>query len=91
MELAHGKITLSQWGNSKALRLPANLSNILNFNVDDKLQLKVEICEETGEKRLVIDKIKPQPQTIEELFKGYEDDGIRAAIIEFEAVGNELW
>ena len=94
MEIAREEITLSQWGNSKALRLPATLVNILNFSVDDKLQLNVEVNENTGEKRLIIGKTKAPaqtPQTIEELFKGYKGEPFQAKIQEFEAVGNELW
>ena len=97
MEIAREEITLSQWGNSKALRLPATLANVLNFNVNDRLQLNVEISEITGEKRLIIGKVvKPQhilhpPQTIEELFRDYKGKPFQAEIQEFEAKGNELW
>jgi len=94
MEVAREEITLSQWGNSKALRLPATLANLLNFNVDDKLQLNVEISKATGEKRLIVDKIEKTtqtPQTIQELFKDYKGGAFQAEIQEFEAMGNELW
>ena len=94
MEIAREEITLSQWGNSKALRLPATLVSILNYNVDDKLQLKVEVNEITGEKRLIIGKAAvpaQTPQTIEELFKDYKGKPFQAKIQEFEAIGNELW
>ena len=90
MELVHDEITLSQWGNSKALRLPAALANLLNFNVDDKLQLNVMVDEATGEKRLVVEKYTP-PRTIEELFKDYDGESFQAKIQEFSALGNELW
>ena len=94
MEIAREEITLSQWGNSKALRLPAKLVSILDFSVDDKLQLNVEVNENTGEKRLIIGKAAVPthaPQTIEELFKDYKGESFQAKIQEFEAVGNELW
>jgi antitoxin component of MazEF toxin-antitoxin module len=94
MEIAREEIYLSQWGNSKALRLPATLVRILNFNVDDKLQLNVDLNEITGEKRLIIGKAAVQaqtPQTIEELFKDYKGKPFQAKIQEFEAIGNELW
>ena len=94
MQIAREEITLSQWGNSKALRLPATLANILNFNVDDRLQLDVEVSEVTGEKRLIIGKnatAPHTPQTIAELFKDYKGEPFQAKIQEFEAVGNELW
>jgi len=94
MEIAREEITLSQWGNSKALRLPAALVSILNYNVDDKLQLNVELNETTGEKRLIVGKTAAPaqiPQTIAELFKDYKGEPFQAKIQEFEAVGNELW
>ena len=94
MEIVREEITLSQWGNSKALRLPASLASVLNFNVDDKLRLNVEISEVTGEKRLVVDKVSISsqiPKTIEELFKDYKGESFQAEIQEFEATGNELW
>ena len=90
MELAHDEITLLQWGNSKALRLPAALANVLNFNVDDKLQLNIEFNEATGEKRLVVGKYSP-PRTIKELFKDYKGEPFQAETQEFSAIGNELW
>ena len=90
MEIAYDEITLSQWGNSKALRLPAALANVLNFDVNDKLRLHVEANESTGEKRLVVGKSAP-PRTIEELFMGYEAEPFQADIQEFSALGNELW
>jgi len=94
MEIAREEVTLSQWGNSKALRLPAKLISILNYNVNDKLQLKIEVNEITGEKRLIIGKASAStraPQTIEELFQDYKGKPFQASIQEFEAVGNELW
>ncbi|MCL2086132.1 MAG: AbrB/MazE/SpoVT family DNA-binding domain-containing protein [Oscillospiraceae bacterium] len=90
MELARDEITLLQWGNSKALRLPVALANVLNFNIDDRLQLNVEVNENTGEKRLVVGKYA-QPQTIEELFKDYKGEPFQAKIQEFMPTGNELW
>jgi len=90
MELARDEITLLQWGNSKALRLPAALANVLNFNVNDKLQLNVEVNEATGEKRLIVGKYAP-PQTIEELFKDYKGEPFQVEIQEFAPMGNELW
>ena len=90
MEIAHDEITLAQWGNSKALRLPATIANVLGFNVNDKLQLNVEVAG-NGSKRLVVDKIHSIPQSIEELFQGYDGGSFQAEVQEFEALGNELW
>ena len=90
MEIVRDEITLVQWGNSKALRLPATLANVLGFNVNDKLQLIVEV-KDNGSKRLVIDKIQPVPRSIEELFLGYDEGSFQAEVQEFEALGNELW
>ena len=90
MEIARDEITILQWGNSRALRLSAALANMLNFNVDDKLQLNVELNEATGEKSLIIGKYR-SPQTIEELFKDYNGKPFQAEIQEFTPIGNELW
>ena len=94
MEIAREEITLSKWGNSKALRLPSAIASVLNFNVDDRLRLNVEVSESTGEKRLIVDKIKAStyvPQSIQELFSDYNGEPFKAEIQEFEAIGNELW
>ena len=90
MEIAHDVITLVQWGNSKALRLPAALANVLGYSVNDKLQLNVEVADD-GSKRLVIEKIHSIPQSIEELFQGYDEGPFQAEVQEFEPLGNELW
>jgi len=90
MEIAYDDIRLVQWGNSKALRLPATLANVLGFNVNDKLRLHVEVTDD-GTRRLVIDKLHSIPQSIEELFQGYEGGSFQAEVQEFEALGDELW
>ena len=90
MEIARDEITLVQWGNSKALRLPATLANVLGFAVNDRLQLNVEVTE-TGSKRLLVNKIHSIPQSIEELFEGYNGGSFQAEVQEFKALGNELW
>ena len=91
MHLASEEVTISQWGNSKALRLPVTLTNLLDLNVSDKVDLIVEVDNSTGEKRLIVDKVDSTPQSIEELFKDYDEGTFQAHIQEFEPVGNELW
>ncbi|MCL2109115.1 MAG: hypothetical protein FWH20_07205 [Oscillospiraceae bacterium] len=96
MEVLREEITLSQWGNSKALRLPIALVNMLGYTANDKLQLNVEVTN-TGAKRLVIDRVQPEtqcpqvPQSIADLFKDYTGGSFQADVQEFEAAGNELW
>ena len=90
MEIARDEITLVQWGNSKALRLPATLANMLGYTVNDRLQLSVEVTD-NGSKRLVVNKIPSIPQSIEELFQGYDAGSFQAEVQEFEPLGNELW
>ena len=91
MQLASEEVTISQWGNSKALRLPVTLSNLLDFNVSDRVDLIVEVDSATGEKRLIVDKLDSTPQSIKELFKDYDEGAFQAQIQEFEPVGSELW
>ena len=77
---------VSQWGNSKAIRLPLSVVQALDLKVDDSLSIGVD-----SSKRLVIDKLESTPQTIEELFAGYEGGSFRAKVQDLKAVGNERW
>ena len=70
--------TLSQWGNSKATRIPTSVLKLLNIDVNQRFLISVQ-----GESK--------QPNTIHELFSNWEDDGIRHKEIDWgEAKGGEL-
>ena len=91
MILASEEVAVSQWGNSRALRLPAALANLLGFDASDKVNLTVDVDESTGRKRLIVDKPEQIPQSIEELFRGYSGEVFQAEVQELEPVGNEAW
>ena len=59
--------TLSQWGNSKATRIPTSV----NIDVNQKFLISTQ-----GESIVLTPKVK-QSNTIHELFSNWENDGIR--------------
>ena len=63
--------TLSQWGNSKATRIPTSVLKLLNIDVNQRFLISVQ-----GESIVLTPEVK-QPNTIHELFSNWEDDGIR--------------
>ena len=68
--------TLSQWGNSKATRIP---TRVLKFLISVQ-----------GESIVLTPEVK-QPNTIHELFSNWKDDGIRHNENDWgEAKGGEL-
>jgi antitoxin MazE len=82
------KSKLANWGNSKAVRLSAEILNFVGFKPNDELIIEVD-----EKKRVIIEKAKDTPSeyTIEELFRAYEDNGEAEPIKYFEPTGNELW
>ena len=63
--------TLSQWGNSKATRIPTSVLKLLNIDVNQRFLISVQ-----GESIVLTPEVK-QLNTIYELFSNWEDDGIR--------------
>ena len=77
--------TLSQWGNSKATRIPTSVLKLLNIDVNQRFLISVQ-----GESIVLTPEVK-QPKTIHELFSNWEDDGIRHNENDWgEAKGGEL-
>lgn len=62
----------------------------LKLNVEDKIKIGIEETADEA-KHLVIDKIEPVPQSIEELFSGYDGGSFQAEVQEITPIGNELW
>lgn len=48
------EVTVAQWGNAKAVRIPSAILNMLSLDVGDKLDMKVE----SG--KLVIEPVKKE-------------------------------
>jgi antitoxin MazE len=78
---------VSQWGNSQALRLPAEVIRRLGIHTNDKVTLEV------GKDTLTITKPSvPQEGTIEYLFKDYAGGSFSTEFTNpTEPVGAEQW
>ena len=67
------RLQVKQWGNSKAIRLPKDFTNVMNLNIGDFLELekinnntiKVVIIPNNPNKRLAMTSFKQVP-TVEE-------------------------
>ena len=77
--------TLSQWGNSKATRIPASVLKLLNIDVNQKFSVSVQ-----GQS-IVLTPETIQATSIHELFADWEDDGLRHRELDWgKAEGEEL-
>ena len=77
--------TLSQWGNSKATRIPASVLKLLNIDVNQKFSVSVQ-----GQS-IVLTPETTQATSINELFADWEDDGLRHHELDWgKAEGEEL-
>jgi len=79
---------VSQWGNSKGIRLPVEILRKAQINLNDKLFFEVD------ENRRIILTRTPTPKqgTLEYLFKDYNGDIFQSELNDLgEAVGNEKW
>lgn len=78
---------IAKWGNSNAVRIPAEVSRRLGLNVNDRVFLEVEdgkltIAKEGG----------PEKGTLEYLFKDYSGERFRSEVeTPKEVAGNERW
>ncbi|MET3559284.1 antitoxin MazE [Streptococcus rupicaprae] len=77
--------TLSQWGNSKATRIPTSILKLLDIDVNQKFTVSVK------DQSIILTPEIQKPTSIHELFAGWEDDGIRSQELDWgQAEGNEL-
>ena len=81
-------IVISQWGNSKGIRIPAEILRKAQIDLNDKLFYEVDEYE-----RIILSKVPtPKQGTLEYLFKDYDGGSFQAEIIDLgETVGNEKW
>ena len=81
------KTRVSMWGNSQALRIPAEMSRNLGLHANDEVVLEVE------ENILTISKPDvPREGTIEYLFKDYSGERFQTELINPSVlVGQEKW
>lgn len=79
------KTKLVQWGNSKATRLPKEVIDTLNIQVDQSIL--VEVIDNS----IVMTPVNEAPNSIHDLFKDWKDDGIRSEELDWgESKGAEL-
>jgi antitoxin MazE len=78
---------VSKWGDSQALRLPAEVIRHLGIHTNDKVVLEVN-----NDKLTITKPSTPQEGTIEYLFKDYSGESFRTELINpIEPVGAEQW
>lgn len=79
---------LSQWGNSKAIRIPVEILNQAELELSDQLFFEVD-----KDKRIILSKApSPKPGTLEYLFKDYDEGPFKTELVDLgEPVGKEKW
>jgi len=79
---------VSQWGNSKGIRVPVEILRKAQVDLNDKLFFEVDDC-----KRIILAK-NPTPKqgTLEYLFKDYNGGRFQTELANLgEPKGNEKW
>ena len=79
------KTRVQKWGNSLALRTPKSFAEEAGLHADAAVELSLV----NG--RLVVQPIRPQPLTLEELLRGITDDNLPGEWETGPAVGKEVW
>ena len=79
---------VSKWGNSKGIRVPNEILQKANVNLNDKLYLEVE-----KDGCIILSKVPaPQKGTLEYLFKDYQKPPFQTELLDLgEPVGSEKW
>jgi len=76
---------VKKWGNSAAVRIPAATLAAAGLKPDDP----VDVREEDG--RIVIEKVRPRPVTLEWLLEGITPDNVHPEVDFGRPVGKEIW
>ena len=84
----HEATVVSQWGNSKGIRVPVEILRKAQIDLNDKLFFEVD-----DDKRIILTKAPtPKQGTLEYLFKDYGGGSFNTELIDLgETVGNEKW
>ena len=79
---------VSQWGNSKGIRVPVEILRKAKIELNDKLFFEVD-----ENNRIILTKTStPKKGTLEYLFKDYIGDTFQTELVNLgEPVGNEKW
>ena len=78
------KTSVVKCGNSMGILLPNIVTETLDIHVYDQLELEIK------NNKMILSKAMREV-TIEELFKGYNNDSFQTDIQEFESEGFEKW
>ena len=79
------RVTLKKWGNSAAVRLPAEVMQATQLELDDV----VEVREDRG--RIVIERVRPRKYKLSELLMGITNKNQHREIDFGPTVGGENW
>jgi antitoxin MazE len=79
------KTRVQKWGNSLALRIPKSFAEEAGLHADAAVELSLE------KGRLVVQPLKPEPLTLEELLRGITDENLPGEWDTGPAVGKEVW
>ncbi|MBF0852305.1 MULTISPECIES: AbrB/MazE/SpoVT family DNA-binding domain-containing protein [Gluconobacter] len=77
--------TVRKWGNSAAIRLPANILEAAHLHVNQA----VDVREEDG--RIVIQPVRPATLSLEALTAAITDDNRHGEVSFGSGVGGEIW
>jgi len=79
---------VSQWGNSKGIRVPVEILRKAEIDLNDKLFFDVD-----ENKRIILTRAPmPKKGTLEHLFKDYDEGAFQTELIDIgEPVGDEKW
>jgi antitoxin MazE len=79
------KTRVQKWGNSLALRIPKSFAAEAGLHADAAVELSLV------DGTLVVQPIRPQPLTLEELLRGVTDENLPGEWETGPAVGKEVW
>jgi antitoxin MazE len=83
---------ISKWGNSQALRLPAEIMRRLELHTNDRVFLDLEDDADFGPKLTITKAPSPKKGTIEYLFKDYSGESFKTELINPKVpIGEERW
>ena len=77
-------VNIQKWGNSRGIRIPKILLEILQWNDDEKVSLNAE------NNKIVIEKAKDKV-TLSSLFENYDEDYTPERVDWGKPVGREIW
>jgi len=79
---------VSQWGNSKGIRMPVEVLRKAQIDLNDRLFFEVD-----ENKRIILTRApSPKQGTLEYLFKDYNNGAFKTELNDLgETVGNEKW